>query len=334
MSKVVIGMDLGGTNIKTALVSTEKKVIAKDSRPSNAEKGPEGVMDAMESAVTDLLQESKVSRSNVIACGIGAPGPMNWQTGVVYSPPNLLGWENVPLAQLMHQRLNIPCYVDNDANVACYGEYWLGAGQGTESMSVLTLGTGVGGGMVVFGQLMRGIDGTAAELGHIKVQRDGRMCGCGCKGCLEAYASVSGMIRTAVDAIGDYPDSSLYKKYNDKLDELTGKAISDAAKKGDAFAKWVFEETATWLGLGIASLINLQNPERIVLCGGMIDAGDVLFEPVIRIAKANAFSVPAKRCEIVPAGLGSDSGVIGAAGCALSRFESGEEAVADRGGPY
>ena len=170
MSKVIIGVDLGGTFVKTAIVSTEKKIIAKASRPSDAEGGPKAVMDAMEASVRDLLEENGLAMDNVLAAGFGAPGPMNWKTGIVFSPPNLPGWKNVPLAAKMTKRLGVPCYVDNDANVACYGEYWLGAGQGAESVVVFTLGTGVGGGIVVFGQLLRGIDGTAAELGHLKVK--------------------------------------------------------------------------------------------------------------------------------------------------------------------
>jgi len=319
VEKVVIGVDLGGTYVKTAIVSTDKLVLAKESRPSNAEGGPEAVMEAMEGAVRDLLQQHNLSLDKVLAAGFGAPGPMNWQTGVVYSPPNLPGWKNVPLAELMHKRLGVPCFVDNDANVACYGEYWMGAGQGCESIAVLTLGTGVGGGIVVFGQLLRGIDGTAAELGHLKVQRDGRLCGCGAHGCLETYASVSGMVRTAMEGLEGDQESLLRTLCNGELESLTGKMIFEAAKQGDAYAKWVFEETATWLGLGISSLINLQNPEKIILCGGLIAAEELLFGPVREVARANAFEVPAKRCQIVPAGLGGDSGVLGAAGCALDR---------------
>lgn len=322
MSEVIVGVDLGGTNVKTAIVSRDKQVLAKDSRPTNAEQGPEAVMDVMEQAIRELLASSGLSLSNVLAVGFGAPGPMNWQTGVVYSPPNLPGWKNVPLADAMKQRLGIPCYVDNDANVACYGEYWLGAGQGTESMAVLTLGTGVGGGVVVLGQLLRGIDGTAAELGHLKVQRDGRLCGCGSRGCLEAYASVTGMVRTAVEGLEQGRESSLRAACGGDLDALTGKMISEASAAGDPFAQWVFKETATWLGLGIASIVNYQNPEKIVLCGGMIAAGEMLFQPVRETVLANTFEVPGKRCQIVAAGLGADSGVIGCAGCALARYES------------
>lgn len=321
MKDLVVGVDLGGTNLKAALVSRERKLLAKLSRPTRAEGGPEAVMEAMAEAVDALLAEHGAGRDSVIAAGFGAPGPMDWQSGVVYSPPNLPGWKDVPLAEEMRSRLGIPCFVDNDANVACYGEYWMGAGQGTENMAVLTLGTGVGGGVVVFGRLLRGPDGTAAELGHLKVQRDGRGCGCGGTGCLEAYASVSGMLRTAREGIASGEGASLLARCGGDAASLTGKDLFEAARDGDGFARWVFEETAVWLGLGVASIVHYQNPERVVLCGGMIAAGPLLFEPVRRTVIENTFAVPGRRCEIVAAGLGSDSGVLGAAGCALSRAE-------------
>jgi len=169
VSKVVVGVDLGGTNVKTAIVSKARELLAKESRPTNADGGPEAVMAVMAEAVRDLTAAHGVDMGDVLAVGFGAPGPMNWQSGVVYSPPNLPGWKDVPLAEAMQARLGVPCYIDNDANVACYGEYWMGAGQGTECMVVFTLGTGVGGGIVVLGQLIRGIDGTAGELGHLTV---------------------------------------------------------------------------------------------------------------------------------------------------------------------
>lgn len=320
MSGFVIGVDLGGTNVKTALVSREKKLLAKDSRPTDADAGPEAVMDVMEEGIAAVLAEAGVAKDQVLAAGFGAPGPMNWQTGVVFSPPNLPGWKNVPLAQLMRERTGFPCYVDNDANVAAYGEYWMGAGQGTQNMAVLTLGTGVGGGVIVFGKLLRGPDGTAAELGHLVVQRDGRQSTSPARGALEAYASVTGMVRTAVEGLQSGSESVLHERCGNDLSALTGKMISDAAAEGDTFAKWVFRETAIWLGLGIVSIVHYQNPEKVVLCGGMIAAGDMLFEPVRETVRANTFEVPGRRCEIVPAGLGSDSGVLGSAGCALDRF--------------
>lgn len=319
MSKVIIGVDLGGTNVKTAIVSEEKKIIAKESRPTQAAEGPGAIMDLMAECVTDLMRANGLDMSQALAAGFGAPGPMNWQTGIVFEPPNLPGWKNVPLAEEMQKRLQIPCYVDNDANAACYGEYWLGAGQGAESIVVFTLGTGVGGGIVVFGQLLRGIDGTAAELGHITVQRDGRLCGCGSRGCLEAYASVTGMKRTAMEGWAS-AETALKQMCGGDPEALTGALIFNAAKAGDTYALHVFRETAIWLGVGAASMVNVLNPERIILCGGMIAAGDMLLSTVRETVAANAFDVPARRCEILPAGLGSDSGVIGCAGCALARY--------------
>jgi glucokinase len=319
MSKVVIGIDLGGTNIKTAVVSEDRVLLAKDSRSTNANAGPEAVMDAMALAVNETLAQAGKSREDVIAACFGAPGPMNWQTGVVYSPPNLPGWKNVPLAEGMQQRLGFPCYIDNDANVACYGEYWMGAGRGTENMAVLTLGTGVGGGVIVFGKLLRGPDGTAAELGHLVVCRYGRDSTSPARGALESYASVTGMVRTAVEGLEAGKESSLRERCGGDLSQITGAMISEEVEAGDAFAQWVFEETATWLALGIVSIIHYQNPEKVVLCGGMIAAGDRLFDTVRRVVRENTFEVPGNRCQIVPAGLGSDSGVLGAAGCAYAR---------------
>jgi glucokinase len=324
MAEIVAGVDLGGTNIKIALVNQEPRIIAKSSLPTPPSRTPEDVIRAMVEGVVALLKKHELTQNDLVAAGCGAPGPMNWKTGVVYSPPNLVGWKNVPLADEMQRRLGVPCFVENDANAACYGEFWLGAGRGTENMAVLTLGTGVGGGVIVFGKLLRGIDGTAAELGHLKVQRNGRLCGCGARGCLEQYASVTGMVQTAREGLESGETSTLHEKCRGDYTQLTGKMIYDAAREGDAFARWVFEETAYWLGYGISSIINYQNPEKVVLCGGMIAAGDLLFEPVRRVAHENAFEVPAKRCAIVPAGLGADSGVIGAAGCAWSRLKHGE----------
>ncbi len=321
MSELIIGVDLGGTNAKTAVLTRDRRLLAKDSRDTRAEGGPEVVMDVMVESIDAALAKAGASRSDVLAAGFGAPGPMNWQTGVVFSPPNLPGWKDVPLAAEMQKRLGFPCFVDNDANVACYGEFWLGAGQGADTLVLLTLGTGVGGGIVVFGQLLRGIDGTAGEIGHLKVMRDGRMCGCGSRGCLEAYGSVTGMVRTAVDGIKEGRKTTLLEMAGGDVTKITGKMISDALAGGDEFAGWVMNETATWLGLGISSLVNLLNPEKVILSGGMIAAGDVLFDPIRATVKANCFEVPANRAQILPAGLGADAGVIGAAGCALARYE-------------
>ncbi len=322
--KFLVGVDLGGTNVRAAVVTEDKKVLERASGPTEAERGPEAVMEAIRQVVERAMAESGRDRSGLMAVGIGAPGPMNWKTGVVYSPPNLPGWKNVPLAEEMSKRLGgVPCFVENDANVACYGEYWLGAGQGAENMCTLTLGTGLGGGIVTHGKLLRGVDGTAAEIGHLKVQREGRRCGCGARGCLEQYASVTGMRRTAWEGIQAGRPTLLREMCDNDFDRLTGKMVSDAEARGDAFAGWVIDETATWLAMGISSLINLLNPEKVVLYGGMVAAGERLLAPARALAKGTSFEVPARTADIVTAALGDDAGVIGAAGTALDRVVGG-----------
>lgn len=319
MSKAVLGIDLGGTAIKTALVSEDKAILAQESRPTEAEQGLEVVLKNMLASAEAVIATSGIDREDILAAGIGAPGPLNGQEGIVYSPPNLPGWENVPLAKLMSDGLGIPCFLENDANAACYGEFWMGAGQGCENMCVLTLGTGVGGGIVTHGKLLRGIDGTAGEIGHLKVSRNGRSCGCGATGCLETYGSVTGMVLTAREGLESGVVSTLTEACDLDLSALTGKMISEAAEAGDAFAQQVIQETATWLGVGISSLINLFNPEKIILCGGMTDAGESLLQPIREVATSRAFPVPAARVEIIPGALGNDSGVLGCAGIALER---------------
>ncbi len=321
MGEYVVGIDLGGTGVKTVVLNGEKNICAKDTRPTPSESGPEAVMDVLWDSAQSAVAEAGTDMKDVVAVGIGTPGPLNWQTGIVYETPNMAGWKNVKLAEGMQNRLRVPCYLDNDANVACYGEFMLGAGRGSDTMCALTLGTGVGGGIVVFGKLLRGVDGTAAELGHMIVNRNGRECGCGAKGCLEAYGSVTGMVRTAVEGIESGKKTSLTETCQGDMDKITGKMISQAAEKGDEFAKWVIQETGAWLGVGVATLINALNPEKIVLAGGMINAGDLLFDSIRQTAKELCFDVPYARVQIVPAGLGGDAGAIGAAGCGLARHE-------------
>jgi glucokinase len=320
LSELIIGVDLGGTNVKTALLTSEGDILGKDSRPTKAEAGPEGVVNRIVQSVAASVDAAGASMGDVCVAGVGSPGPLNWQTGVVYYAPNLPGWEDVPLARLMSERLGVPAYVENDANAACFGEFWLGAGRDVESLVLLTLGTGVGGGIVTMGRLLRGPDGTAAEVGHMCVMRDGRPCNCGARGCLETYASVTGMVRTAVKGIQEGRPTILTDMCGEDLGCLTGKMISDAVDQGDAFAEWVIQETGVWLGVAIGSLLNLLNPERVVLAGGMIGAGDVLFRPVRETAAKQAFDEPAQRAAIVEAELAPDSGVIGAAGAAWERY--------------
>lgn len=319
MSAILVGIDLGGTYLKAAVVSDVDRVLAKLSRPTEEERGPEHVIDQIDRAVHDVLGETHYSLDDVVAIGVGAPGLLDWRRGFVYSLTNMTGWRDIPLGEILQGRFaNTPCFIENDANVACWGEFWLGAGRDVQTMCMLTLGTGVGGGIVINGVLHRGIDGTAAEIGHMIVCRDGRLCGCGGHGCLEAYASVTGLVRTVLERI----DAGATTTLAPLRDRLTGEIISQHADAGDAVALESLDETARWLGVGITSLIALLNPEVVALAGGMTGEGDRLLNAVQRTVDAEALSVPAKRAKIVISELGADAGVIGAAGCALTRYQS------------
>jgi glucokinase len=314
MSQLLLGIDLGGTNIKTALVNDEKQILAKESRPTNAQDGVEAVLDQMAEAARAVAKEFGLPLEDIAAACIGAPGPLSQEKGVVYSPPNLPGWKDVPLADHMSHRLGIPCIIENDANAACYGEFWMGAGQGSQTMVLLTLGTGVGGGIITNGKLLRGVDGTAGEIGHMKVQGvGGRTCGCGATGCLEAYASVTGMLQTAREGL----ESGVASMLSGSGDTLTGETIAVAAAGGDEFATDVMNTTARWLGIGISSLINLFNPEKVVLAGGMANAGEHFYSTLRKTAASQSFEVPANTAQIVRSTLGNDAGVLGCAGIAL-----------------
>mgnify|MGYP002624028187 CR=1 FL=1 len=319
MNEVLVGVDLGGTNLKAAVVSGADRVIAKLSRPTEEQNGPDHVIARIEHAIHDVITESGRSLGEVAAIGVGAPGLLDWRRGYVYSLTNMTGWTDIALGEILQGRFkDVPCFVENDANAACWGEFWLGAGRDVDTMCMLTLGTGVGGGIVVNGRLHRGIDGTAGEIGHMIVNRDGRQCGCGAHGCLEAYASVTGLVRTALERIDAGARSSL----TEIADDLTGELISQHADAGDPVAIEVVEDTAKWLGVGISVLIALLNPECVALAGGMVAAGGRLLDTVRSTVDKEALGVPARRARVVLTELGGDAGVIGAAGCALSRLQS------------
>ena len=321
MSTVLLGIDLGGTNTKIAIVTREGEVLQRASRPTPTDVSPSAILDFLCDFARDLLGEANVQLDTVAVVGLAAPGPLDWRTGLVYTLTNFTGWENVSVAEEIQTRMGgIPCFVENDANAACYGEYWMGAGKGVQSMALLTLGTGVGGGIVLNGELFRGIDGTASEIGHMIVARDGRECGCGARGCLEAYGSVTGMVRTAQEGLEQGKVSRLTELCDGEMDAITGEMISECAESGDAFCASVIHETGKWIGAGMVGLTNLFNPERIVLAGGMVRAGDRLLNVIRETVRADALDVPARRVEILPTLLEGDAGVIGAAGCALARL--------------
>ena len=312
--KVLVGVDLGGTNLKVGLVSPAGVLLAEKRAPTDVPKGAKHAADNMVRLARELLAERGLSGQDVIAAGIGSPGPLNTRTGCIVKTPNLIGWDGAPLAPWLAEGLGAPAYLEGDANAACWGEHWVGAGRGVDNMVMITLGTGVGGAVILSGQLVRGVDDTGGHIGHMTVEPGGYQCGCGVKGCIEAYASASSTVRRFRDAVGRGETSSLRPS-----DDLTAHDIHRAAVAGDTLARRTIELTGWYLGVVLGGLANLLNPELCCVSGGMINAGEMLFGPMRESVLEHSFPLPGKRLKIVPALLGEPAGIIGAAGCALTR---------------
>ncbi|MDR7537326.1 MAG: ROK family protein [Armatimonadota bacterium] len=309
-----LGVDLGGTKILAAVVDETGRVGA-TARAATPQAGPPAVVEAIAATADRALAAAGVSRAAVRAAGVGAPGPADPATGVVFAPPNLQGWRDVPLAALVRERLGMPVAVENDANAAALGEHWVGAGRGVDDLLYITVGTGVGGGLILRGQLYTGVSGTAGEIGHMVLVPGGPRCACGRLGCLEAVASGSAIVREARAALAAGRPSMLAG-----ASALDAREVARAAAEGDPLAREVFARAAGYLGLAAANLVNLLNPAMLIIGGGVARAGELLLGPVRRIVQAEAFERPAAAVQIVPAALGLHAGAVGAAAAARLRL--------------
>ncbi len=319
-----VGIDLGGTNLKGGVVDEDRRVLCKVSIPTEAEDGPDHVIELMAALVERVIDQAGLTKAGIEAVGIGSPGSMSHTHGIIIKPPNLPGWENVPLRDRIRDLTDLPTTLENDANAAAWGEFWAGAGRGTRHMVMFTLGTGVGGGIITNGRLLRGHFDNGAELGHMIIQPGGRPCGCGQKGCLEAYASASYTARRATEAVEAGERSSLAEVLKAK-GEITSEDVVNAASAGDALAARIFDETCMYLAVACVNMQHAINPERILMAGGMIHAGeDVLLKPIRQKAAEMTWKAADDLPEIMFATLGNDAGLIGAAGAAWLAREEGE----------
>ncbi|HEX8317253.1 ROK family protein [Longimicrobium sp.] len=315
--KWIVGVDLGGTNIVVGLVPIEGgEVLGFRTVPTESVRGAKFVVDRIvslvEAAITEVTAAQGTSRAAVAGVGIGSPGPLDRKTGTVINTPNL-GWRNFPLRDLVANQVKLPCALDNDANCATYGEWWLGAGRGVSSLVGLTLGTGIGGGIVLDGQIYHGCSDVAGEIGHMTIDSNGRKCKCGNYGCLEQYASGPAIALRAAEGIEAGAETSLVDMVDGKLEDITAATVYEATVQGDAYAAEVMKDTARFLGAGVASIINILNPEMVVIAGGVTRAGDTLFEPLRAEVRRRAFRSAQECCKIVPAELPGTAGVVGAA---------------------
>jgi glucokinase len=320
--QLIIGIDLGGTKISTALANSAGGIIAHDRRETRAAEGQEAVIGRMLDAARQVMAQAEVKAIEVAAVGIGAPGPLDIDAGVVVAPPNLPGWDRVPLGRLIEDELSITTFLDNDANAAALGEHRFGAGRGTDHMIYVTVSTGIGGGLILDGKLYHGVGGVAGEIGHVTVLPHGPLCNCGNRGCLETLASGTAIAREARERVTRGIPTLMADLAGSAPEHITAKLVVEAAGRGDAEAQYILAEAMNYLGIGIANLVNLFNPQLIVIGGGLANIGEALFEPVRRAIDRHAFSAAARAVQVVRAELGDNAGVLGAAAVALAQIDN------------
>lgn len=313
----IIGVDLGGTNIRVGAISEDgTRQLGVRSTPTRRELGPEGVVarivELAEGCMAEVMDGTGAVRGDFLGVGIGAPGPLDRAAGVVRVAPNL-GWRDVPLRRMVSEPLDLPTALDNDANCATLGEWWLGAARGARHVLGLTIGTGIGGGLVLDGRLYHGASDVAGEVGHTTIHATGRRCACGNYGCLEAYASGPAIAERAREALEGGELSVLPEMAGGDVASITAETVYGAASDGDALARQIVRETAQFLGTGVANLLNIFNPEVVVVAGGVTQAGDALFEPLRAEVRRRAFRPAVEACRIVPAVLPGTAGLVGAA---------------------
>ena len=316
--RYILGVDLGGTNIVTGAVAEDgSAVLGVRSDSTKPEQGADAVVGRIarlcRESIGEAEQKAGITPDAIAGVGIGSPGPLDREKGLVLVTPNL-GWKDFPLRQRVSEALDgLPATLDNDANCAVFGEWWLGAGRGSRHLIGLTIGTGIGGGIVMDGKLYHGASDAAGEVGHTTIDSTGRRCKCGNYGCLEAYASGPNIAARAVEGIEAGAESKLPGYVDGDLSKITAQTVYQAAHDGDDYAQEVVKETAKLLGAGVANLINIFNPDTVVVLGGVTLAGDRLFTPLRAEVKKRAFKPAVAACKILPGELPGTAGVVGAA---------------------
>ncbi|MDF1503400.1 ROK family protein [Roseisolibacter sp. H3M3-2] len=324
--RYVVGVDLGGTNIVVGAMPTDgSREIGVRSQPTRSEQGPDAVVDRIcemiDNVVSQTRLEEGVGRDAFLGVGVGAPGPLDREKGIVVVAPNL-GWRNLPLRQLIQERVGLDATLDNDANCATLGEWWTGAAKGGRNVIGVTIGTGIGGGMILDGRLYHGSSDVAGEIGHMTIDSNGRRCKCGNYGCLEAYASGPNIALRAREALESGEASVLPSMVDGQLDRITAATVYQASEQEDPLAREVVRDTARFLGAGLANLLNVFNPDVVVIAGGVTQAGEALFEPLRAEVRRRAFRSAVESCRIVPGTLPGTAGVVGAVATFLQQRDA------------
>ena len=310
--KYYVGIDLGGTNIVAGVVDEEYNIIAKASTKTNCPRPEKEIADDMARMAIEAVKNAKLSMDQIEWIGVGTPGIANSETGIIeYS--NNLGFKNTPMVKYIQETIDKPVFIENDANAAAYGEFVAGAAKGAKNAVCITLGTGVGGGIIIDGRIYSGSNFAGAEIGHTVIEVDGAQCSCGRKGCFEAYSSATGLIRMTKEAIAEHPDCIMAQSEKEK-GKVTARTSFDCMRAGDKYAKAVVDKYIKYLAAGITNTINIFQPDVLCIGGGVCNEGDPLLLPVKELVKNEVYTRNSeKNTEIVIAKLGNDAGIIGAA---------------------
>jgi glucokinase len=318
---LILGIDLGGSKILAALVDPQGRIVAGHEIVTPATKGREVVIQCIVDSAHAVLEQAHVTMSEISVVGIGAAGISNPEAGILFTSPNLPGWRNVLLRDIIQDRLGQKTFLINDANAAALGEFYFGAARDALSFIYVTISTGIGGGIVIDGKIYTGAIGVAGEVGHMTIDDNGPPCKCGNRGCWETLASGTALIREAKLRISRRVKTSMLEYAEGNIENVTPQVIHRAAEKGDKLAKELIAQTGYYVGLGLASLINIFNPELIVVGGGLSNIGDMLLEPAFKTAEKRAYKEAFQAVRFASPELGRNSGVIGAATFALQEMK-------------
>lgn len=312
MAKMIVGVDLGGTSIKLALLTNNGEFIDKWEVPTDKSDSGKHIPKTITIAIEQKLKQMNKTREDIAGIGIGAPGSVRLEDGLIFAAVNL-GWVNFPLKDILEKESGIPVIVDNDANIAAVGEMWKGAGNGAKDVVMVTLGTGVGGGVIVNGDVAHGISGSAGEIGHITVQlENGVLCNCGKTGCLETISSATGIARIANEKLQNTTKETILKEMSNSS-PITAKDVFEAYSNGDEVAEEIVNHVMRYLALVLAGVGNTLNPENIIIGGGVSNAGELLLKPLKKYFDEFAFTTVRDSTKLSIAKLGNDAGAIGAA---------------------
>lgn len=310
MEKLFVGVDIGGTTIKLGFIQYDGTIMEKWEIPTNTANNGNKIVDDIWKSIQNKSKEQN-NENRLFGIGVGAPGFIDVESGIVSEAVNI-GWEGMDLKKQLEELSNLPVFIQNDANIAALGEYWIGAGQDSLNMIAVTLGTGVGGGIIVNGSILNGESGMAGEIGHIKVEHNGAHCNCGGNGCLETISSATGIKRQGMESVLTNPNSKLAKQYKVQ-GEITAKDVIDLAKVGDETCVKIIDYSCDILGKVLANIGTVINPSKIIIGGGVSRAGDFLLDKIEVAFRKHAIPKLHQICELKIAQLGNDAGILGGA---------------------